>query len=156
MVLFQVNDFAAFDVRLNQQKLRKVWQINRPEVCAAHVHPKDISGAIVSFDEMRPADEWIWAGPGWRERRARHATSIVGCEVGAVDPDALCRRWAEVLDVVPRKNTLQLDGNTYVSFTEANRDGVQKAIIATPTPDNMNERAAALGLGAVLNFVAEM
>lgn len=153
MVLFQVDDFAAFTSRFSASGLRTVWQVDRPEVRAAHVHPKDIGGAIVSFDEMRPAEEWVWAGPGWRSRVARNAASIVGCVVGARDPEALCRRWADVLAVAPEDHTLHLDAGTFIRFEPAARDGVQAVVMATDEPENLAARAAALGLSDVLRFV---
>ena len=51
--------------------------------------------AIVSFDEMRPADEWLWAGPGWRDRKARHVASISAVEIQAADPESLADRWSK-------------------------------------------------------------
>jgi hypothetical protein len=153
MVLFQVKDFSSINRRLDDLGLRKVWQIERPEVSAAHVHPKDIGGAIVSFDEMRPAAEWLWAGPDWRTRRARHPATIVGCVVGARDPAALCHRWGQVLDIAPEQHELRLDGETFIRFEAAQRDGVQAVIIAAENPVVMNDTAEAAGLLSVVRFV---
>ncbi|MBM4204117.1 MAG: VOC family protein [Gammaproteobacteria bacterium] len=155
MVLFQVDDFAAYNTHLEKLGLRKIWQIDRPAVRAAHVHPKDIGGAIVSFDEMRPAQEWVWAGPEWRSRKARHATSIVGCVVGSTDPEALCRRWSEVLDVAPVGREIRLDDGTFVRFEAAEKDGVTAVVIAADSPSALNDQAAALGLDKVVHFVGK-
>jgi len=154
MVLFQVGHFATLDARLEALRLRKVWQTDRPAVTAAHVHPKDIGGAIVSFDEMRPATEWVWAGPTWQQRKARNVASIVGCVVGAVNPAALCNRWAEVLDTIPVELTLNLDAGTFISFEQAPRDGVLSVVMATEHVEEMIRQANSLGLDRVVRFVA--
>ena len=73
-------------------------QIDRPEVTACHVHPRDIGAAIVSFDEMRPAESWLWGGPDWRSNRARHVSRISAVEIQGTDPEALAARWSTVFD----------------------------------------------------------
>ena len=107
MALFQVDDFDQFQKKLEQDGIRRVWNVERPEVSACHVHPKDIGGAIVSFDEMRPAEEWVWGGPDWRHNQARHAALIRGCVLTSPHPHELARRWADILGV-----PLSVDGET--------------------------------------------
>ncbi|MCP5180510.1 MAG: VOC family protein [Pseudomonadales bacterium] len=154
MVLLQVADFAAFEARLDARGLRKVWRIDRPEVSAAHVHPKDIGGAIVSFDEMRPPAEWLWGGPGWQQRRARNAIAIVGCIVGARQPESMRARWADVLGVSAGDTRLNLDAGTWIDFVPAGKDGVIAAVLACDDPAGMAARARTLELDGVLRFVA--
>ncbi|MBT7369710.1 MAG: hypothetical protein HN816_03625, partial [Gammaproteobacteria bacterium] len=63
MVIAQVDDIGPVSERISGLGLRKVWETDREEVSAFHVHPKDVGAAIVSFDQMRPPEEWLWAGP---------------------------------------------------------------------------------------------
>jgi hypothetical protein len=117
MALFQVDNFAEFDATLDAKGCRRVWAADRPEVSACHVHPKDMGGAIVSFDEMRPPQEWVWGGPDWQSQRAADAERIVGFTVAAPEPAEMLKRWAEVLDVaVVDGERLQLDEGTFVKF----------------------------------------
>lgn len=97
MAIFQVDDIVPHRARIEQLGVRRVWETDRDEVQAFHLHPRDIGAAIVSIDRMVPADEWLWAGPGFRDRAAKRVSRICGIDVEAVDPAALGARWAEVL-----------------------------------------------------------
>ncbi len=103
MVLAQVSALAPVARRIESLGMRKVWQTEHQEVSAIHLHPKDIGAAIVSFDEMRPATEWCWAGTDWRIRRARHVSSISAVDIQTLDPRAVANRWASAFarDIVP-------------------------------------------------------
>jgi hypothetical protein len=94
MVISQVDNIKGVSRRIENLQMRKVWEVDREEVSAFHVHPKDIGAAIVSFDEMRPGDEWLWAGPGWRDRKSSHVGKITAVDVQADDPEAIATKWA--------------------------------------------------------------
>lgn len=44
MLLFQVEDLKPVNERVLSRGLRKIWETERPEVSAFHVHPKDMGG----------------------------------------------------------------------------------------------------------------
>ena len=94
MVLALVNSINGVSGRVEGLRMRKIWEVDRKEVAAFHVHPKDIGAAIVSFDEMRPSNEWLWAGPGWRDRKSRNVGGITAVDVQADDPEAIAAKWA--------------------------------------------------------------
>lgn len=98
MVISLVDNIKGVSRRIENLQMRKVWEVDREEVSAFHVHPKDIGAAIVSFDEMRPSDEWLWAGPGWRDRKSRHVGEITAVDVQADDPEAIATKWAAAFD----------------------------------------------------------
>lgn len=130
MVLAQTKDLKAVSARIEALGIRKVWQVEREEVSAFHVHPRDIGAAIVSFDEMRPFDEWVWAGPGWRDRSARFVAGISGVDIQAIEPEQIANRWGEAFNCEIReagtKLVLQLE-NGVVNFeaaTDGRGDGV--------------------------------
>ncbi len=108
MALFQVDDFDPFQQKLVSAGIRQVWNVERPEVSACHVHPKDIGGAIVSFDEMRPVEEWVWGGPDWRANKAQYANLIRGCVLNSPQPQDLAKRWSDILEV-----PLSIEGETF-------------------------------------------
>jgi hypothetical protein len=62
------------------------------------LHPKEVGGAILSLDQADPAESWAWAGTDWRRHiRTSTVTTIAGVELQSADPEAMARRWAEVL-----------------------------------------------------------
>lgn len=156
MALFQVDDYAAFDQRLSGMQKRKVWEIDRPEVSACHLHPKDIGGAIVSFDEMRPPQDWVWAGPGWPDRAARNVEGIQGIVFAATDPQSLAASWAATTGHACRLHNdvlrIDFDGDTFAEFKLAERDAVEKFVIKTT--HSLQGRTVAFG-NLCLEFVAD-
>lgn len=152
MVLMQVDDFAETAQHLTQQNVRSIWQVERPEVSACHVHPKDIGGAIVSFDEMRPAADWLWAGPDWRAQRATDVTRLLGCELQHPEPEDLAHRWAEVMStpVVAQPDgryALVFSDQTFIRFSPAAADlGITGITFSSLEPQLMTIRAKELGL----------
>jgi len=154
MVIFQVDDHAALSSRLEALGIRTVWSFENDAVSACHVHPKDIGGAIVSFDEMRPADEWLWGGPKWREQRATRARSVVGCTMQSPRPAELAGRWAQAFDRpvldVAAGHRIDLDEGTFVDFVElaegSDYEGVRGFTIAVDDPAAARAKAAELGL----------
>lgn len=104
MLLFQVEDLEPVSERVLSRGLRKIWETERSEVSAFHVHPKDMGGAIVSFDEMRPVDEWVWAGPDWQDRRARATGDLLSVTLEVEAPDQVASLWAELLGTTPERS----------------------------------------------------
>ena len=153
MALFQVDDYAAFDAHAEALDLRKVWEAERDEVSACHIHPKDIGGAIVSFDEMRPAEDWVWGGPDWRERRASEVTGIAGCTLCSPSHANLAASWSRVMQIAPidtpsGQRILCGDG-TFIDFVPGERyEGIQSVTFACEDPDALYARAEAIGLGS--------
>ncbi|XOV82462.1 MAG: VOC family protein [bacterium] len=152
MVLMQVDNFAATAQHLAQQQVRSIWQVDRAEVSACHVHPKDMGGAIVSFDEMRPAHEWLWAGPDWRSRRASNVNSLLGCDLAHPDPLDLAGRWGEIMRTpVTRQSgecfALIFSDNSFIRFRPAAADlGITGITFTCPNPQHITAQARALGL----------
>ena len=98
MLILQTDDFAADRARLERLGVRTVWEADRDDIRAAHIHPKDIGGTIVSIDQPAISADWPWAGENWRSAAERGAArQIRAVTVGAVDPHVMARRWAEVL-----------------------------------------------------------
>jgi len=103
MVLLQTDSLAADRARFQRLGVRTVWEVEREDIAAVHLHPKDVGAAIVSFDQPREPAQWPWGGPSWRQHaRTRRVVDIVGVELQSEDPQALAARWAQVLDVPSR------------------------------------------------------
>ena len=109
MVLLQVDDINPVRENVDALGIRRVWDIDRDEVSAFHVHPRDIGAAIVSFDEMRPPESWEWGGPDWPSQKARYVEAITGVEIQAVDVEAVATRWSRACE-----RDLARDGDRFV------------------------------------------
>jgi hypothetical protein len=133
MVLFQLKELEPLSQRVDQRGFRKIWQTERPEVTAFHVHPKDMGGAIVSFDEMRPEDEWVWAGPDWQNRRAKRSGDLRSCTLEVSDPLATAMTWAEVLGISIDQDEagplLRMEDGCAVRF-QASLEGAPRGLVA--------------------------
>jgi hypothetical protein len=130
MVIVQVDDLEPFARRATELGVRKVWEVALPDASAIHLHPRDIGGAIVSFDQMTPPESWRWAGPGWESRKARLVNSIVAVELQAMDVQGMAERWGQVFEREVRQADdylyLQLERGVirFVADTNGRGDGV--------------------------------
>ncbi len=97
MLIVQVEDLAIERQRVEKLGVRIVWGVDNEAASAIHLHPKDVGGAILSLDEMRPPESWLWAGPGWQQRKAKLAHTITSAALFSWDPRSLQKRWREVL-----------------------------------------------------------
>jgi hypothetical protein len=154
MVILQVPDIHAARQGITAAGARIVEQadLHDGEVAMAHVHPKDIGGAILSLDYMDPWDRWEWGGPVWRENvRTDTSTGLVGAELQADDPAAMARRWGEVLGRAPHRAgdawRIELDGGE-IRFAHAVDDrgeGLSRFDVAVCEPDAVRAAAKARG-----------
>ncbi|MEX0941986.1 MAG: VOC family protein [Pseudomonadales bacterium] len=152
MVLVQVDDIERYRQLTESLSIRKVWSIDRDDVRAFHVHPRDMGAAIVSFDQMIPEESWVWAGADWQDRRARHVSSISAVDIQGKDPESLARRWSKALDreVITRAGepVIQLDRGR-INFREAmdgRGDGVSGLEFEVADRAAVESAASALGL----------
>ncbi len=128
MVIVQVDDLDAERSRVADLGVREVWRHDGSSASASHWHPRDVGGAILSFDEMDPPESWAWAGPTWAEQvTGELAEGIVGVTVEATDPDAMAQRWSEVMGrSVDGDGRIALDDGSSVRVvaSEGRGDGV--------------------------------
>ena len=98
MLILQTDDLARDRARLEQLNVRVVWQSTHDDISTVHLHPKDIGGAIVSIDQPTPPKSWRWAGPDWQQHTQKTgAQRVHTVSIAAQDPNAMSRRWSEVL-----------------------------------------------------------
>jgi hypothetical protein len=128
MLILQTDDFDRELARFERLGVRRVWAKDLPDIRAAHLHPKDIGGAIVSIDQPAPPASWRWGGPDWSLQDGRAAQQrLVGVTIGADDPTAMAARWAQVLGLgaptaLGARQRLLLDGG-WVDFEHADARG---------------------------------
>jgi hypothetical protein len=143
MVIFQTDDMAALRSRVDGMGVRRVWNIDLPDISASHLHPADLGGAIVSVDEPRPAGSWRWGGPEWRERAA--PGRFTGAVLETPDPDALAQTWGLALGLTADKRRLFL-ADAVVHFREGAADRLVEFGFELPDADAAIARAKAAGL----------
>ena len=133
MVIVQVDgrdlDLEVERKRLAAQQVRIVWEAKFEDIATLHLHPRDVGAAILSLDVSVPAESWRWAGPAWTgaadPAQAASSNAITGARLQSADPEALARRWSQVLDrpAIRNGNTprIPLDGS-HIDFVEATDD----------------------------------
>ena len=124
MVIVQVDDMDAARAHIAGLGIRTVFDIDLDDVRCTHVHPADIGGAIVSFDQATPPESWRWAGPDWpAEVRTDIVDGLAGVVLAAATPADLLERWSAALAVAPTGHSLRLGDGSYVEVRASAADG---------------------------------
>ena len=141
MAIFQVDDLAAARRRLDEQKVRVVWQADLPDIAGTHLHPADMPGAIVSIDWAAPTESWHWAGPRWRGGAPADAEAggVAGFTLAVPDPAAVEQRWRDVLGAPP--------AGLGVAFAEG-ADGIVEIRLTRPAAGPVELRVGTVRLSA--------
>ena len=146
MVIFQTDDLAAARARADALKIRRVWNIDLPDISASHLHPADVGAAIVSIDEARPAASWRWGGPDW-ERRAAPG-KLTGAVITSAAPARMAARWGEALGIPAKGAVIQLADAT-LDFRPGAEERMVKFQVSLPDVGAACVRAARRGLDVV-------
>ena len=151
MVIVQTDDLAADRARVDALGVRVVFEVNTPGARGIHLHPRDVGGAILSLDEMDPAEGWPYAGPDWKSHvRSGRTRAIVGAEVQANDPRAMAERWAAAFGrPVVRDCEIDLARGTAIRFVPAadgRGEGVSGIDVSVRDPETVLLAARARGL----------
>jgi hypothetical protein len=148
MVILQTADIEADRRRLATLGVRVVWQVALDDIATAHLHPRDIGGAIVSLDQPRPPGSWRWGGPDWEAKaRTDVVRGIASVTLAATDPPRLASRWAEVLGLpAPRGTELSLDPGV-IRFVPADERGEGIVAVGLTAVDAARAVAAARARG---------
>jgi hypothetical protein len=98
MVILQVDDLAKARARVRDAAARIADLTDGDGFAFTHIHPKDIGGAILSLDHMKPTERWEWGGPDWQEHVCTDTSlAVVGAELQSENPAKMAARWSEVL-----------------------------------------------------------
>lgn len=163
MLILQTDDFARAQARWAGIGVRTVWSTRHSDIVAAHLHPKDVGGAIVSVDQPQPASAWRWGGPDWRVQPGRLGRQRVrAIRLSAADPQALAERWALVFGLPTPSRTeegwrLTLEGGRVDVVSATHRTGPRGSdarandslagfTLAVADPDAVLAAARAAGL----------
>ncbi|MEM9179300.1 MAG: hypothetical protein AAGA89_06295 [Pseudomonadota bacterium] len=148
MAIFQTDSLARVRDAADALQLRRVWNIDLPDISASHLHPADIGAAIISVDEARPEGSWRWGGPDWTQNT--RPGGLTRLDVSAIDPQAMSEKWGHVLgaEAVDRSHNvyeIPLAGGT-IRFLPGDRDHLSAYQLQVPDPAACLARAEAHGL----------
>jgi hypothetical protein len=158
MVIVQVADAPAEQARAEALGVRVVDRIDSAQYYCAHFHPADFGGMLVSFDQqrtetdpLRDGGDWMPAGRDWQGAQADGVADIAAVVLSAADPQALARRWSELVDrpLDPADPTrLPLDrGEVRFAAGEPGAPTLIEGLdVAVEDPRAVLDRAAAAGL----------
>jgi hypothetical protein len=133
MALFQVPDTEATRALAGELGLRIVWQIDLPDISGTHLHPRDVPGAIVSFDTPLAPETWRWGGPRWTSAAPSDAVAedgIVAITVRLVDVAHGSAVWQRLLSGAPgvRFEAAASDPEEGIAEVHVGRGGVDATI----------------------------
>lgn len=136
MAIFQTDNIERVRDASDTAQIRRVWNIDLPDISASHFHPADMCAAIISVDEPRPPEAWRWGGPDWKSQTTEGA--ILGMDVSSPDPSALQSRWSKVFGEDPK--------TAGVNFIEGDRDMITAFRLIIAKPEAVLFRAQQAGL----------
>ena len=135
MLIFQLDDLDAARARVVEMGIRVVWQIDLPDISGTHLHPADTGGAIVSLDRADPPESWRWAGPDWTGGAGTGAPGrLEGARLAVGEPEAVAKRWAQMLGVAADGTRIELDGTAIEFEATEGPERLTEVLVALP-PD---------------------
>jgi hypothetical protein len=149
MLVLQTDDLGRDRERIEKLSVRVVWEADTGHAKVIHLHPHDIGGSLVSFDQMSEWEAWEWAGPNWRSKVRRDSTTgIVAAELQSEDPERCTSRWSEVLDIQRRGFEIPLDEGTlrFVEVADGRGEGLGGIDVAAADAPAVLKRARNRGL----------
>ncbi|HEY1878837.1 MAG TPA: VOC family protein [Caulobacteraceae bacterium] len=155
MLILQVADAAAERARVAGHGVRVVDDIENSKYRAAHFHPADFGGVLVSVDEQRtapdplePFGDWQPAGRDWRDAVTPEVLDLNAATLTSADPAGLAGLFSRLLGR-PLAGPLRLPlDRGELRFAEGREDRTEIAEIELQVrdPAAAMERAARAGL----------
>ena len=132
-----------------------VWHENRKtdgiHGQSLHLHPKQVGGAILSIDNMKPASSWLWAGREWEKDINKSLVShFSGVNICSPDPDKLLSKWERALGRKRSvdRTSIDLSGSciNFVLNTQSQSEHISAFQIHTAKRSEIEKRAASRGV----------
>ena len=148
MAIFQTDDLNRVRETADALGIRRVWNVDLPDICASHLHPGDIGAAIVSIDEAKPESSWRWGGPDWQANSTPGALQHL--QVTARNPREMSEKWGRILGIAPTSAghdvyELALSSGS-IRFLPGDKDHISAYTVLHPNPNACLARAAERGL----------
>ncbi len=153
MLIVQTDEHAAHVRAIEELGVRIVARYDAEGFTDVQLHPADTGGAFLEIDEQDPPADWHPAGLRWRSAVRMHVSrGIRAAVVACADPDAVARRWSQLLlvDVTPTPAgpNLQLDDAVlrFRPIADGRGEGIVGLEIDTLEPGDVVARARRRGL----------
>ena len=124
------------------------------------LHPRDTGGAMLSISTHASGEDllgnWHFAGPHWQQYlRTGPVLAVLGADIQCADPEALARRWSEVLQSPVARSPagepeLVLDQGfaRFVPDADGRGEGLSAVHLKTLAPLHVLEQARRAGVAA--------
>ena len=157
MVIIQTNDFNQQKKRVESENIEIVFHADRHEegihAQSIHLHPRDVGGAILSLDSMKPINSWLWAGKNWDMKKNDKVVSFLnGVHIQSKDPEKIVKNWEKALGrkATFEENlfTIELDNSRVVFKEDLNDrgDGPESFELKVKDRQKVMEQASKLKL----------
>jgi len=131
MCIMQAEDHAPVKERVAKLGIRKVIDHDTAHFHNMQLHPRDTGGTFLEIDHQ-PGGEavdgpWEPAGKNWKPFvRTDVVKAITGVEIQSPEPDALAKRWAEILKLPLKERTITVDNSAirFVQETDGRGEGL--------------------------------
>jgi Glyoxalase-like domain len=131
MCIMQAEDHAPVKERVAKLGIRKVIDHDTAHFHNMQLHPRDTGGTFLEIDHQ-PGGEavdgpWEPAGKNWKPFvRTDVVKAITGVEIQSPEPDALAKRWAEILNLPLKERTITVDNSAirFVQETDGRGEGL--------------------------------
>jgi Glyoxalase-like domain len=131
MCILQAEEHAPVKEHIAKLGIRKVIDHDTAHFHDMQLHPRDTGGTFLEIDHQpggeAPDGPWEPAGKNWKPAvRTNVVSSIVGVEIQSPEPDALAKRWSEILELPAKNNTIALENSTlrFVKETDGRGEGL--------------------------------
>ncbi len=131
MCIMQCEDHAPVKERVAKLGIRKVIDHDTAHFHNMQLHPRDTGGTFLEIDHQpggeAPDGPWEPAGKDWKPAvRTNVVSAIKGVEIQSPEPDALAKRWAEILDLPLKNGTIAVENATlrFVKETDGRGEGL--------------------------------
>ena len=131
MCILQCEDHAPVKERVAKLGIRKVIDHDTAHFHNMQLHPRDTGGTFLEIDHQpggeAPDGPWEPAGKNWKPAvRTNVVSSIAGVEIQSPEPDALAKRWSEILEVPLKDGGIALQNAKlrFVKETDGRGEGL--------------------------------
>ncbi|MCB0966933.1 MAG: VOC family protein [Ilumatobacter sp.] len=143
MLIFQTDDHAAHRAAVDQLGVRVVADYSAEGFTNMQLHPADTGGTFFEIDQQEGDDAWHPAGRDWqRAVRTDVVIGITAVMVRCHDPEAVARRWGELLLRTPTTDgagACHLDTDDavvhFVPTPPDTREGIEQVTLTAADPD---------------------
>ena len=154
MVIVDAEDLDQEKKRVESSGIEIVYESQRTEedvtARTIHLHPKQVGGAIISIDKMKPESAWLWAGLDWKEHVNTSNSNILnGVQLQSENPKEMMSKWEHALGVKGNSDLIIELKDSRIKFNEISDDrgeGITAFEISLKDQDLAIGKAEKLGL----------